>query len=210
MSTTRLPLNRVLYPQEKNITTDYTLQSTDALILVNAAENDITVFLPSVSQITHNRPFTLKRVDEVMDFTVTLLPTEPELFDDDVSYTLEGAVTIGTDDTNWVSIASRTPVNTAALVNLGSAARGIQTIKVNKLIDTTTVQILRGSAHISDGTSENLYSLATDVSKVILPNDISACWYALYIESPETGVTITETQITYSQMMPTFSSSRFG
>ena len=146
---------------------------TDALIYVNAASNDITVTLPPVAQITHNRPFTIKRVDS-KTYTVIIKPTGAENIDGDSTYSLvEGAVTLGTDDTNWRKLAAQATVNTAALVNLGNSARGIQTIKVNRTTDLSSVEILRGSVYIHDGTTENLYSLATDITKVVAWADIT-------------------------------------
>jgi len=78
--------------------------------------------------------------------------------------------------------------------------RGAQSIKV-EYKDADEIYINPGSAHIKGDTSEEYYTIQSQIAKQL--TDLTAdSWYYIYIKPPASGYTITATEIEYSTDAP--------
>lgn len=85
----------------KTITSDYTILSDDDQILIDAGAADLTITLPDAGDISHRRPFILKRIDNSSTNVVIVSSDQIDGLD---TFNLTNGVTLVSDGTSQYSI----------------------------------------------------------------------------------------------------------
>lgn len=81
----------------KTITSDYTILSDDDQILIDAGAADLTITLPDAGDISHRRPFILKRIDNSSTNVVIVSSDQIDGLD---TFNLTNGVTLVSDGTS--------------------------------------------------------------------------------------------------------------
>lgn len=87
--------------------------------------------------------------------------------------------------------------------------RGFRSGMTMSYKDADEVYIDAGAVHIDNGTAENIYRSASQITKQLTSLSVSTMYY-LYVKPPTNGLSITATEIEYTSTAPTYSQAKRG
>jgi hypothetical protein len=108
-----------------------------------------------------------------------------------------------------ISSVSGTGGSSSGTTNYSTlGGQGIQSIRV-LYKDADEITLKPGHVHINDGSSDTIYTITDELDKQVTSLSTST-WYYVYVDPPESGLTLAAADIEYSSTAPTLNETKHG
>jgi hypothetical protein len=108
-----------------------------------------------------------------------------------------------------ISSVSGTGGSSSGTTNYSTlGGQGIQSIRV-LYKDADEITLKPGHVHINDGSSDTIYTITDELDKQVTSLSTST-WYYVYVDPPESGLTLAAADIEYSSTAPTLDEAKKG
>jgi ribosomal protein S11 len=108
-----------------------------------------------------------------------------------------------------ISSVSGTGGSSSGTTNYSTlGGQGIQSIRV-LYKDADEITLKPGHVHINDGSSDTIYTITDELDKQVTSLSTST-WYYVYVDPPESGLTLAAADIEYSSTAPTLNETKRG